>query len=112
MCNEDYIPRIYSFSEQVKKIIKQIPVGKVATYGQIAFLAGNPRGARQVSWILHSCSKKDNLPWHRIINSKGHISLAINQGYNIQKALLEKEGIVFEEDGSINLNLYLWHNVK
>jgi methylated-DNA-protein-cysteine methyltransferase-like protein len=112
MFNENYLTQKNSFSERVRKVIKQIPAGKVATYGQIAFIAGNPRGARQVSWILHSCSKKDNLPWYRIINSKGRISLAINQGYNIQKALLEKEGIVFEEDGSINLNLYLWHNVK
>jgi methylated-DNA-protein-cysteine methyltransferase-like protein len=112
MDNENYINKNSSFSERVKKVIKQIPSGKVATYGQIAFLAGNPRGARQVSWILHSCSKKDNLPWHRIINSKGRISLPVNQGYNIQKGLLEKEGIVFDEDGSINLDLYLWYNVE
>jgi methylated-DNA-protein-cysteine methyltransferase-like protein len=112
MDNENYTNKKNSFSERVKKVIKQIPGGKVATYGLIAFLAGNPRGARQVSWILHSCSKKDNLPWHRIINHKGRISLPIHQGYNIQKALLEKEGIVFNEDGSINLDLYLWHNVK
>ncbi len=112
MDNENYTNKNNSFSKRVKKVIKQIPSGKVATYGQIAFLAGNPRGARQVSWILHSCSKKDNLPWHRIINSKGRISLPVNQGYNIQKVLLEKEGIDFDEDGSINLDLYLWYNVE
>jgi methylated-DNA-protein-cysteine methyltransferase-like protein len=112
MDNENYTNKNNSFSERVKKVIKQIPSGKVATYGQIAFLAGNPRGARQVSWILHSCSKKDTLPWHRIINSKGRISLPVNQGYNIQKVLLEKEGIDFDEDGSINLDLYLWYNVE
>ncbi|MFX0147601.1 MAG: MGMT family protein, partial [Candidatus Hodarchaeota archaeon] len=84
---------IESFSQQVKQLIKQIPFGKVATYGQIATLAGNPRGARQVSWILHSSSKKDNLPWHRVINSKGGISLPIGGGYETQKRLLELEGI-------------------
>ncbi|MFX1494230.1 MAG: MGMT family protein, partial [Promethearchaeota archaeon] len=60
-----------SFSQNIRELIKQIPYGRIATYGQIAAFAGNPRAARQVAWILHSCSKKDNLPWHRVINSKG-----------------------------------------
>ncbi len=97
-----------TFSERVKQLIKKIPSGKVATYGQIAAYAGNLRGSRQVAWILHSCSRKYKLPWHRVINSKGRISLPPNRGYGIQKKLLEKEGIVFKKDGSINLNLYLW----
>ncbi|MHA1457965.1 MAG: MGMT family protein [Promethearchaeota archaeon] len=58
------------FTQEVIKIIKNIPKGKVLTYGMIAKLAGNPRAARQVSWILHSSSKKYDLPWHRVINSK------------------------------------------
>ena len=99
----------YSFSEQVKQLIKQIPYGKVATYGQIATYAGNPRAARQVAWILHSSSRKHNLPWHRVINSKGCISLPPHRGYEIQKKLLEQEGIIFEENGSINLNIYRCH---
>ena len=97
-----------SYSERVKELIKQIPYGKVATYGQIATYAGNPRAARQVAWILHSSSKKDNLPWHRVINSKGRISLPPQRGYGIQKTLLEQEGIIFKEDGSVNLDIYLW----
>jgi methylated-DNA-protein-cysteine methyltransferase-like protein len=97
-----------SFSERIKQIILQIPKGKVATYGQIAFLAGNPRAARQVSWILHSCSKKDNLPWHRVINSKGYISLPPSRGYELQKKLLELEGIIFRKDDSIDLNIFLY----
>ncbi|MFX1284206.1 MAG: MGMT family protein [Promethearchaeota archaeon] len=97
-----------SFSQRVKDIIKKIPTGKVATYGQIATYAGNPRASRQVAWILHSSSQKDNLPWHRVINSKGRISLPHNGGYEIQKELLEKEGIVFSVNDKIDFNLYLW----
>ncbi|MCK5604747.1 MGMT family protein [Candidatus Pacearchaeota archaeon] len=97
-----------SFSQKVKSIIKKIPTGKVATYGQIATYAGNPRASRQVAWILHSSSRKDNLPWHRVINSKGRISLPHNGGYETQKELLEKEGIAFNEDDKINFDHYLW----
>ncbi|MFX1316167.1 MAG: MGMT family protein [Promethearchaeota archaeon] len=100
---------IDSFSERVKRLIKQIPHGKVATYGQIAFYAGNPRAARQVAWILHSCSRKDNLPWHRVINSRGGISLPPHEGYGIQKKMLENEGITFQDDDSIDLDIYLCH---
>ena len=102
----------YSFSKRVKQLITQIPYGKVATYGQIASYAGNPRAARQVSWVLHSSSRKHNLPWHRVINSKGRISLPLYRGYELQKNLLEKEGIIFEEDDSINLDIFLWHNTN
>jgi methylated-DNA-protein-cysteine methyltransferase-like protein len=106
--NEDDGNVNYSFSDRIKKLIKEIPPGKVATYGQIAAYAGNPRASRQVAWILHSCSRKDNLPWHRVINSKGRISLPLYGGYETQKKLLEIEGIVFKEDQSIDLKIYLW----
>ena len=82
-----------SFSQRIKDIIKKIPRGKVATYGQIATMAGNPRAARQVVRILHSSSRKDRLPWHRVINSKGRISLKPGFGYETQKSLLLKERI-------------------
>jgi methylated-DNA-protein-cysteine methyltransferase-like protein len=99
---------VTEFSELVIRIIKQIPYGKVATYGQIASYAGNPKGARQVSWLLHSSSQKENLPWHRVVNSKGRISLPKNHGYKIQKGLLEEEGIVFTKNDSIDFKRYLW----
>lgn len=98
-----------TFTQKVKDIIKKIPPGKVCTYGQIAAYAGNPRGARQVAWVLHSSSRKDNLPWHRVVNSKGGISLKPNYGYEIQKQLLEKEGIIFDSDDTIDFDRYLWH---
>ena len=97
-----------SFSQRVKDIIKKIPTGKVATYGQIATYAGNPRASRQVAWILHSSSRKDNLPWHRVINSKGRISLPQNHGYELQKELLEKEGIIFDEKDKVDFDRYLF----
>ena len=97
-----------SFTENVKSLIKRIPVGKVATYGQIAMHAGNSRASRQVAWILSSSSQKDNLPWHRIINSKGKISLPIGGGFEEQKGLLEKEGVEFDSSGKVNLEIFLW----
>ena len=96
------------FTRDVIKIIKNIPGGKVLTYGRIAKLASNPQGARQVSWILHSSSKKYNLPWHRVINSLGKISLKSFDDREYQKRLLEKEGVVFRDNYKINLKEYLW----
>jgi methylated-DNA-protein-cysteine methyltransferase-like protein len=101
-----------SFSERVRKLIKMIPRGKVAAYGQIAAFAGDPRGARQVVRILHACSDKDKLPWHRVINRKGQISLPHNGGYEIQKALLQKEGVNFDIYDRIDLEKYLWRAKK
>lgn len=94
------------FTEQVIHIIKSIPHGKVMTYGQIAAYAGNPRGARQVSRILHSMSFKYNLPWHRVINSKGGISLTGEPGYT-QGELLSQEGIEVINK-KIKLNNFLY----
>ena len=96
------------FTERVIDLLKKIPKGKVASYGQIAALAGSPRAARQVVRILHSSSKKHNLPWHRVIGSNGKISLKPHQGYEIQKAVLEKEKVQFKPDGSIDLQIYRW----
>ena len=99
---------VTEFTEAVIAAIKKIPKGKVATYGQIATLAGSPRAARQVVRILHSSSKKHNLPWHRVINSQGKISLKPSSGYEIQLALLEKEKVKFSLEGVVDLNKYLW----
>ena len=97
-----------TFYENVIEIIKNIPPGKVATYGEIADYAGNRRAARQVSYILNSSWKKHNLPWHRVINSKGGISLRRGYGYDLQKKLLKKEGIKFDKDDRIDLKKFQW----
>ena len=89
-------------------IIQNIPKGKVLTYGRIAKLAGNPRAARQVAWTLNSSTEKYNLPWHRVINSKGRIALNSEEGRNQQKYLLIKEGVEFSDEYKIDLNNYLW----
>ena len=88
---------------EIIKWIRQIPCGKVSTYGTIAMLAGNPRGARQVSWVLHSQTEKEQLPWHRVVNLLGKISIPDASGYRLQKALLEKEGVEFGTDDRIDL---------
>ena len=101
-------PQSEDFTKRVITVLKSVPVGKVATYGQIAFLAGNPYGARQIAWILNSCSKKEKLPWHRIVNGKGKISLGEDQGYEEQMFLLKREGVEFDRNGKIDFSKYLW----
>ncbi|MCG3119809.1 MAG: DNA base-flipping protein [bacterium] len=97
-----------TFFRRVVVIIKKIPRGQVATYGQIAALAGNPRAARQVAWVLHSAADKENLPWQRVINSQGSISLPRYGGYELQRALLVKEGVKFDSAERIDLVRFQW----
>lgn len=96
------------FTSEVIRLIKAIPKGKVATYGQIAYLTGLYPSVRRVVWILHSCSEKEGLPWHRVINSKGTISLEQGKGYERQKELLLEEGITFDDKDRIDLDRFLW----
>ncbi|KXH80704.1 MGMT family protein [Sporosarcina sp. HYO08] len=95
---------MHPFTENVIRIIKNIPVGTVMTYGQVAAVAGNPRGARQVVRILHTMSGKHQLPWHRVINAKGEISFTGSE----QRDLLELEGIVFSKKERVDLSKYRW----
>ena len=97
-----------SFYQRVIDIIKRIPRGKVATYGQIAEYAGNCQAARQVAYILHSSSLKENLSWHRVVNSKGSISLKPRHGYELQKQMLKEEGVTFGKNDCINLKRFQW----
>lgn len=96
------------FYQRVVKLIKSIPEGKVATYGQIAEYAGNRRAAREVSYILHSSSEKESLPWQRVISSKGRISMNPGRGYELQKQLLQDEGVVFDEEDRVDFDKFLW----
>jgi len=97
-----------SFSDEVVAVIKTIPRGKVATYGQIAGLAGNRLAARQVVRVLHTLSAREKLPWHRVVNSQGTISLPPGRGRELQKRLLEDEGVVFSSGGRIDFSVFLW----
>ncbi len=96
------------FEERVKGFIKAIPRGKVATYAQIAALAGNYRAARQVARVLHASSRKDRLPWQRVINSRGGISLKRGRGFEEQKRLLAREGVSVERTGRVDLTSFQW----
>jgi methylated-DNA-protein-cysteine methyltransferase-like protein len=94
------------FTKKVILIIQSIPEGSVMTYGGIARAAGSPRGARQVVRILHSMSRKYKLPWHRVINAKGMISLTEDESGSLQQLYLLGEGVVFDERGVIDLARY------
>ena len=96
------------FTARAIVIIRSIPRGKVATYGQVAGVAGSPLAARQVVRVLHALSRRESLPWHRVINSAGFISLPRGAGFEQQKALLEKERVRVREDGGIDMGKYLW----
>jgi methylated-DNA-protein-cysteine methyltransferase-like protein len=102
----------HPFTTRTIECIRAIPQGRVATYGQIAALAGNPKGARQVARILHSCAKGEALPWHRVVNREGRISLGKFQGEVEQKELLEEEGVVFDHTGRIDLKQFVWRPEK
>jgi methylated-DNA-protein-cysteine methyltransferase-like protein len=107
-------PAEESFTEKVIIIIKNIPSGKVTTYGTVALLAGSPRSAREVGYILHSQTEKHQLPWQRVINKKGYISIRggdINMK-NLQKSLLEQEGVEVSEDFVIDLSIYGWRGTE
>jgi len=83
-------------SERIIELILAVPNGKVASYGQIATLAGLHNGARQVARLLHSSSGKYRLPWHRIVRSDGVIALSAESGGALQKELLISDGVTFK----------------
>ncbi|MCA9726166.1 MAG: MGMT family protein [Candidatus Eisenbacteria bacterium] len=94
---------------RVWEVVRKIPRGRVASYGQIAMLAGLGRGARQVGYALHALPTGSGVPWHRVINSKGEISLRGPGGHDLtQRMLLEKEGVRFDQRGRVDLEEFAW----
>ena len=92
----------------IQETVSHIPRGKVATYGEIARLSGFIGQARLVGYALHNLPRRTTLPWHRVINAKGEISLPRLHGqYQRQKRLLAKEGVVFKR-GKIDLDKFGW----
>jgi methylated-DNA-protein-cysteine methyltransferase-like protein len=98
-----------SVFEKIYEVVCNIPEGKVATYGLVAMLAGNPRWARVVGYALHVNPAPGVIPCHRVVNREGRVadSFAFG-GKDVQRQMLEAEGIIFEADGHIDLNKYLW----
>jgi methylated-DNA-protein-cysteine methyltransferase-like protein len=105
VCVSEFFQRVYG-------IVARIPRGKVVTYGQIAAALDDPRQARTVGWALHSTPEWLDIPWHRVVNSSGGISTHHHIGeLNIQRSLLEDEGIVFNGDGRLDLERYRWTGI-
>ncbi len=96
-----------STHERVYDVVEQIPRGRVATYGQVARLAGLGGQARLVGYALHAADRP--LPWHRVVNAKGRISRRIDAGgAELQRELLIREGVEFDERNQIPLEVYGW----
>ncbi len=99
-----------SFFNDIYDTVKLIPEGKVATYGQIAALVGRPRHARQVGYALAALNEEHDVPWHRVINSKGEVSARAHPDYEeYQRVLLEDEGIEFGLHGKVSLKHHQWN---
>lgn len=93
----------------VCRLVAMVPIGSVATYGQIAAYAGRPGAARQVGMVLAGLQEDSSIPWQRIINAKGGISPRGKPGaVELQRILLEEEGVEFALDGKIDLRRHLW----
>src|SRR5580693_4387055 len=91
-------------------VIRRIPKGWVATYGQVAAMAGLPRRARLVGHVLQHLDTTTKIPWHRVVNAKGEVSYSLsrNGGDAIQRRLLEKEGVEFNDNNRFNLERFRW----
>ena len=96
--------------EKIYDIVRKIPFGKVATYGQIARLTGNPRLSRVVGYAMHSAP--GDMPCHRVVNRFGGLSDAFSPlGKETHRMLLEIEGVEFKADGCVDLEKYLWQEI-
>ena len=101
-------PDALTFVQMVWQVVASIPKGKVATYGQVAALAGFKNYARQVGRALHNLPEGTALPWHRVVNAQGRLSFPLDsEAYRTQKVRLESEGVYFRA-GGIALREYGW----
>ncbi|MBL7065853.1 MAG: MGMT family protein [Anaerolineae bacterium] len=97
------------FFERVYRLVRQTPPGKVTSYGAIARMLGHPRAARTVGWALHSLPEGSDVPWQRVINSQGRIPTSCREhSADLQRALLEAEGIKFDEYGYVDWARFGW----
>ena len=97
------------FYHRIYRVVKHIPKGRVATYGIVARLAGRPGAARTVGWALSALPQDSDVPWWRVINAAGRISLsAHDHGSVVQRALLLREGVRFAPGGAVNLTTFGW----
>lgn len=100
-----------SFADRVYAAVQQIPYGKVATYGQIATICGNPHCARAVGNALHINPRPDEVPCYRVVNSQGRLAEHFGLGgLAVQQQRLESEGVVVT-DGAVDLRVYQWRGI-
>lgn len=103
-----------NFFDRVYAVVRRIPRGKVASYGQIAALLGHPQAARTVGWALNALRDTDidDVPWQRVINGQGRISISrADLGAELQQALLEEEGVEFDPRGYVDLRRFGWEGM-
>lgn len=94
---------------RIYTVVAEIPSGRVATYGQVAAVAGLAGQARQVGYALHCLPAGTDLPWHRVINARGEVSSRSESGWEgFQRHLLEEEGVEFDPAGRVDLARYQW----
>lgn len=94
---------------RIDAVVRRIPRGRVATYGQVAALAGRPGHARQVGYALHALEDGSDVPWHRVVNGRGEVSPRAEPLYEpLQRALLAAEGVVLDRRGRIDLDRFRW----
>lgn len=98
------MPSQSEFSQKVFAIVRRIPPGTVATYGQVAYLVGSPQCTRMVGQALHHAPDQPDLPCHRVVNAAGRLV----PGWTEQRTLLEQEGILFKDNGCVDLKRCLW----
>ena len=97
--------------QRIYAVVRRIPEGKVATYGQVAAEAGLPGHARQVGYAMHALDD-DSVPWQRVINAQGRVSPRSEPGWEgYQRHLLEEEGIEFNDNGVVNLKRFRWQGL-
>lgn len=96
------------FYHRIYRIVRHIPKGRVATYGIVARLSGRPGAARMVGWALSALPEDGDVPWWRVINAAGRISLATDHSAVLQRALLLREGVKFAPGGAVNLATFGW----
>jgi methylated-DNA-protein-cysteine methyltransferase related protein len=104
-----------SFFERVYLLVRQIPAGRVASYGQIAALLGHPQAARTVGWALNALrgDEAPEVPWQRVINSAGRISISrADFSADVQRARLEAEGVEFDARGYVDLRRFGWEGLS
>ena len=95
--------------EKIYEVVKKIPKGRVATYGQVAALAGNRRLSRVVGYALHVNPDPENIPCYRVVNRFGEVSRAFAfGGENMQITLLRADGIKVSDEGKVDLDTYIW----